>query len=81
MLKLVILDPHPVVLRGIKAYFKKNNSIRVKGAFEDINDFFSFIKENPIDLVIMEMELQNGSAIKTIQKLKTRVKLHLSMSC
>ena len=70
MLKLVILDPHPVVLRGIKAYFKKNNSIQVIGAFEDINDFFSFIKENPIDLVIMEMELQNGSAIKTIQKLK-----------
>ena len=64
MLKLVILDPHPVVLRGIKAYFKKNNSIRVKGAFEDINDFFSFIKENTIDLVIMEMELQNRSAIE-----------------
>ena len=59
MLKLVILDPHPVVLRGIKAYLKKNNSIRVIGAFEDINDFFPFVEENSIDPVIMEMRFQN----------------------
>ena len=59
MLKLVILDPHPVVLRGIKAYFKKNNSIQVIGAFEDINDFFPFVEENSIDPLIMEMRFQN----------------------
>ena len=28
MLKLLILVPHPVVLKGIKAYFKKNISKR-----------------------------------------------------
>ena len=29
MLKVVLLDPHPVVQKGFKAFFKKNTSILI----------------------------------------------------
>tara|TARA_B100000963_G_scaffold228825_1_gene199644 strand:+ start:66528 stop:66716 length:189 start_codon:yes stop_codon:yes gene_type:complete len=43
------------------------------GAFEDIEDFFSLIEENSIDLVIMEIKLQNGSTIKNHPKIKKTI--------
>ena len=70
MLKVVLLDPYPVILRGIKAYFKKSNLIDIIGAFEQTKDLFNFLNESSADLVIMEMQLEDGSTIKTIKKLK-----------
>ena len=70
MLKVVLLDPYPVILRGIKAYFKKSNLIDIIGAFEQTKDLFNFLNESSADLVIMEMQLEDESTIKTIKKLK-----------
>jgi len=70
MLKVVLLDPYPVILKGIKAYFKKSNLIDIIGAFEQTKDLFNFLNESSADLVIMEMQLEDGSTIKTIKKLK-----------
>ena len=70
MLKVVLLDPHPVILKGIKAYFKKSNLINVIGAFEKRKDLFNFLNENLADLVIMDIGFGDGSDLKTIKKLK-----------
>ena len=70
MLKVVLLDPYPVILRGIKAYFKKSNIVNVIGAFGQTKKLFNFLEENFADLVVMEMELGDESSLKTIKKLK-----------
>ena len=70
MLKLALLDSHPVVQKGFKTFFKKNEKIIVSGTFTKIIDLFEFLKENHVNVVILEMELPDGSAVETIRKIK-----------
>jgi len=70
MLKVVLLDPHPVVQKGFKAFFKKNTSIRVCATLSEIETLFAFLEINSVDVVILEMELPDGSAVNTIKKIK-----------
>jgi len=70
MLKLVLLDPHPVVQKGFKTFFENNDSIIVCDTFTSIDALFEFLSENELDVVIMEMELPDGSAVNTIKKIK-----------
>ena len=77
MLKLVLLDPHPVVQKGFKTFFKKTENITVCGTFSQINELFDFLKENTVDVVVLEMELPDGSAVQTIRRIKEK---HQSVS-
>ena len=71
MLKLVLLDPHPVVQKGFKTFFKKTENITVCGTFSKINELFDFLKENTVD-VVLEMELPDCSAVQTIHRIKEK---------
>jgi DNA-binding NarL/FixJ family response regulator len=72
MLKLVLLDPHPVVQKGFKTFFKKTENITVCGTFSKINELFDFLKENTVDVVVLEMELPDGSVVQTIRRIKEK---------
>jgi DNA-binding NarL/FixJ family response regulator len=72
MLKLVLLDPHPVVQKGFKTFFKKTENITVCGTFSKINELFDFLKENTVDVVVLEMELPDCSAVQTIHRIKEK---------
>jgi len=79
MLKLVLLDPHPVVQKGFKTFFENNDSIIVCDTFTSIDALFEFLSENELDVVIMEMELPDGSAVNTIKKIK-KISQHLNFN-
>ena len=72
MLKLVLPDPHPVVQKGFKTFFKKTENITVCGTFSKINELFDFLKENTVDVVVLEMELPDCSAVQTIHRIKEK---------
>ena len=46
MIKLVLLDPHPVVQKGFKTFFKKTENILVKGTFSTVKELMGFLSEN-----------------------------------
>jgi DNA-binding NarL/FixJ family response regulator len=68
----VLLDPHPVVQKGFKTFFKKTENITVCGTFSKINELFDFLKENTVDVVVLEMELPDGSVVQTIRRIKEK---------
>ncbi len=70
MIKLVLLDPHPVVQKGFKTFFKKKENITVKGTFTTIKELVDFLSRDTADVVVLEMELPDGSAVDTIRKVK-----------
>lgn len=70
MIKLVLLDPHPVVQKGFKTFFKKTETILVKGTFTTIKELVDFLSHDTADVVVLEMELPDGSAVETIRKVK-----------
>ena len=70
MIKLVLLDPHPVVQKGFKTFFKKTENITVKGTFTTIKELVDFLSRDTAGVVVLEMELPDGSAVDNIRKVK-----------
>ena len=59
MIQIALLDPHPIVQKGFKSFFKNTSHIEVLGTFTKIKQLFDFLLENYIDIIIMEMELKD----------------------
>lgn len=72
MIKLVLLDPHPVVQKGFKSFFKKTKNIVVNGTFTTIKELVNFLNENTPDVVVLEMEIPDGSAVDIIREIKKK---------
>ena len=70
MIQIVLLDPHPVVQKGFKTFFNKKDHIKVLGTLSKTQQLFDFLQKNTIDIVIIEMELKDVSAVQTVRKLK-----------
>lgn len=70
MIKIALLDPYPVVHFGFKAFFRKTEYISVVNTFSKAKDLYSFLKDNTIDALILEMELSDESAVQIIKNIK-----------
>lgn len=70
MIKIALLDPHPVVHKGFKSFFRKTEHISVVKTFLNTEELYVFLENEPIDALILEMELTNDSAIRVIKTIK-----------
>ena len=73
MIRVALLDPHPVVHKGFKSFFRKTEHIQVVGTFSQANDLFHFLETNKIDALILEMELEGNSAVQVIKWVKSKL--------
>ena len=55
MIRIVLLDPHPVAQKGFKAFFKKTDHIEVVQTFSKVEQLFDFLNEEKVDIVFTEM--------------------------
>jgi DNA-binding NarL/FixJ family response regulator len=70
MIKIALLDPHPVVHKGFKSFFRKTEHISVVKTFLNTEELYVFLENEPFDALILEMELTNDSAIRVIKTIK-----------
>jgi len=71
MIRIVLLDPHPVAQKGFKAFFKKTDHIEVVQTFSKVEQLFDFLNEEKVDIVFTEMELKDGSPVETVRRIKS----------
>ena len=69
-IKLIILDPSPIIQIGFKTLFKNSSKFEVIESYETLYDFKEFIKSNNTDIIITELELTDGSAYDIIKSIK-----------
>ena len=70
MIRIVLLDHYPVVHKGFKSFFKKTPHISMEKTFALTHDLFEFLKENSIDIIFCEMDLENENPTLLIEKIK-----------
>ncbi|MEK9603130.1 MAG: response regulator transcription factor [Flavobacteriaceae bacterium] len=70
MINLVVIDPHPVVRNGFKAFLSDYDFINVVFTSENPDKAIKFIKSNPVDIVISEMVLNDESPVSLINRVK-----------
>jgi len=74
MIHLALLDPHPEVHQGLKSFFENETKLSLENAFYRSRDLLQFLKEKSVHVLIMEIDLLEGSLIDTIKCVKETCK-------
>ncbi|HVM89051.1 MAG TPA: LytTR family DNA-binding domain-containing protein [Puia sp.] len=71
MIKAIAVDDEPLALELIENFCRQSNSVRLEKAFTKSKEALNFIRENPIDLLFLDINMPSISGIefyKTIQQ-------------
>lgn len=72
-MKIVLVDDHPVVRKGLKSILEEDAGFTVCGEAEDANNAIKVISETEPDLVIVDIELKgNIDGIELVSAIKVR---------
>tara|TARA_R110002049_G_scaffold5422_2_gene37570 strand:+ start:2371 stop:3000 length:630 start_codon:yes stop_codon:yes gene_type:complete len=70
MIKLLIADNHPIIRKGLELLFTASSNIEVVGSVDDGEAILEFIKKNPVDIILMEVDFPNLNGLTVLRYLK-----------
>ena len=70
--RILIVDDHPIVRRGLRELVADEPDLEVCGEAEDVAQALSQVAETRPDLVIVDLTLKNGHGLDLIQEIKAR---------
>jgi two-component system, NarL family, response regulator, fimbrial Z protein, FimZ len=70
MIKLLIADHHPIVRKGLELLFSASSNIQVVGSLDDGEAIIDFIKKNPVDIILTEIDLPKLNGLTVLRILK-----------
>jgi len=75
---VIIMDEHPIVRMSIEVLLQKNKNIEIKLKSGDCLETLDYIRNHPVDLVILDIELPGTdgfSLLKRIKNLDEKIKV------
>lgn len=70
MIRILIVDDHPLVIEGVKSLLADQVHIAVVGIATNAFDAIAFLKENPVDIAFLDINLPDVSGIDLCKKIK-----------
>src|SRR5690606_41079924 len=70
MIKLLIADPHPIVRKGLEHLFSSSSNIKIVGSVDNGDDLLEFLKKEPVDIVLSEIDLPKLNGLTVLRYLK-----------
>lgn len=67
---LAIVDDHPVVIEGLKTLLKSETDINASVSFTQGGEFLSFLKENEVHIVLLDIMLPDTNGIELCKEIK-----------
>ena len=67
---VAIADDHSVVLEGVRAILSGHSYIELLGIFSNVNDLFSFLEENNVDVILLDIDIPGSHKLNTLQEIK-----------
>lgn len=77
-LKCVITDDEPIARKGLQGYIEKVDFLDLAGTCEDALSLNTFLKNNEVDLLFLDIEMPYLSGIELLQSLTTPPKVILT---
>ncbi|MCB1184934.1 response regulator transcription factor [bacterium] len=69
MIRLLIVDDHPLVRSGIRALIDMEDDLEVCGEAEDQHDAMEMIKQDQPDLVLVDISLKNSNGLNLLKEI------------
>ncbi|MCZ4136215.1 DNA-binding response regulator, partial [Escherichia coli] len=60
MIRILLVDDHPIVRTGLRALFENFGDIAVIGEASSGEEALAFVKDNPVDVVLCDLRLGAG---------------------
>jgi DNA-binding NarL/FixJ family response regulator len=70
MVKLLVVDPHPIVCKGLELIFNEILDIKYLGCVGDGEAIFEFLKNNSVDVILTEIDLPKLNGFTAIRGIK-----------
>lgn len=70
MIKLLVVDHHPIIRKGLELLFVTSPHIQVVGSLDDGEAIFDFLKRNRVDIILCETDLPKLNGITALRRLK-----------
>lgn len=70
MIKVLIVDSHPIIATGLKLFFEHGSEIDVVGNVDNGVKIFEFLRRYPVDVIISEIDLPELNGITALRALK-----------
>ncbi|WP_452225221.1 response regulator [Lacinutrix chionoecetis] len=70
MVKLLVVDQHPIVSKGLELVFNAMRDIKFVGSVDNGEAIFEFLKNTPVDVVLTEIDLPKLNGITAIRRIK-----------
>lgn len=70
MIKLLVVDSHPIIRKGLELLFITSPHIQVVGGVGNGEGIFDFLKQNSVDIILCEIDLPKLNGITALRRLK-----------
>ncbi|MFT5847906.1 MAG: DNA-binding NarL/FixJ family response regulator [Psychroserpens sp.] len=70
MIKVLIVDNHPIVTTGFQLLFENHPEIQVVGTAGTGVEIFEFVRRNDVDVIVSEIELPELNGITALRAIK-----------
>ena len=74
MIKILLIDPHPIVQKGFKYFFQDETSFKIQktiGSIKELSQLSSSL--NKIDVIISEIKFEDGQIEDLIKKINKKI--------
>jgi DNA-binding NarL/FixJ family response regulator len=69
---LLLVDDHPMVLEGLRALLAGSGDISIKGAFTNGADALTFLENNNIDIILLDINLPGMNGYELCKLIKKK---------
>lgn len=70
LIKLAIVDDHQIVIQGLKMLLANQKQIQIVGSFVSGSDFMSFLENNEVSIVLLDVMLPDFNGMDLCRKIK-----------
>ncbi|WP_274475173.1 response regulator [Mangrovimonas aestuarii] len=71
MIKLLVVDHHPIIRKGLELFFSTSHDVKVVGSIDNGEAIFDFLKKNDnVDIILTEIDLPKLNGITALRRLK-----------
>jgi DNA-binding NarL/FixJ family response regulator len=69
MIKLLVVDHHPIIRKGLELLFITSPHIQVVGSVDNGEAIFDFLRNSAVDIIICEIDLPKLNGITALRRL------------
>lgn len=72
IIRIVVVDDHPIIRFGLKQMIKNENNIEIVGELEDIDGLEQMLSSTVPDIVLLDLELEHTHGVEALATLREK---------